>query len=368
MGNFTFVLAVYNKLNLTKQCYKFLRDVYPTTPLVISSGGSTDETETWLKSLNDSNLKFIHTNTRISFSETYNVGISNVETEKLVLIHNDMVIGEGFIESLERLLTPDMLLSYTTIEPPIFAGHWRPGKVILDLGSGFENFDSFQFNNFVRQWNGGDKLYDGAVFFMSGYKKMFEDIGGFDGKTFFPCFCEDDDFLLRAKLKGYKLKTCDSAITYHFVSQTSRFSDEMQHKRIGIERSSIRNFVRKWGLPIYSFNQIEYWNIEDFNYKKLRVGLTTSDYHFVMENEPYFDKINLGYIPEEYIKTEQKHTIVDLKSKFLDTDDVDVMIHISSFTPSDGENLSKIRLVLSDYEPGFYEVGNLKIEIKVSDL
>ena len=37
--NISFVLAVYNKLNLTKECYNRLRDLYPEAPLVISSGG-----------------------------------------------------------------------------------------------------------------------------------------------------------------------------------------------------------------------------------------------------------------------------------------------------------------------------------------
>jgi GT2 family glycosyltransferase len=137
--NITFVLAVYNKLDLTKECYKHIREIYPEAPLSICSGGSTDETENWLNSLNDSKLKFKHFNERISFSETYNVAIDMVETEKLVLIHNDMVIGKGFLESLERLLEKNMVLSYTTIEPPIFVGHNRPGKVLIDFGSGFDN-------------------------------------------------------------------------------------------------------------------------------------------------------------------------------------------------------------------------------------
>ena len=101
-----------------------------------------------------------------------------------------------------------------------------------------------------------DTLYDGAVFFMSGYKKMFEDVGLFDGFSFKPCFCEDDDFLIRAKLKGYKLKTCESAITYHFVSQTSRFSNEFKNNRIIYEVQSNRNFIRKWGIDISTFNDI----------------------------------------------------------------------------------------------------------------
>jgi len=175
--NISFVLAAYNKLDLTKECYKRLRDVYPTAPLVISSGGSTDGTKEWLESTDDEYLSYIHDDDRLTFSETYNSGIKLVDTEKLVLIHNDMVIGEGFLEAIERLLEPNMLLSYTTIEPPIFKGHKRPGKVLLDLGTSFEDFNQTQFENYVNQSKNNDTLYDGAVFFMSGYKKMFDDVG-----------------------------------------------------------------------------------------------------------------------------------------------------------------------------------------------
>ena len=92
--NITFVLAVYNKLELTKECYRHLRHIYPTAPLVISSGGSSDGTKEWLESLEDENISYIHDDDRLTFSDTYNAGIKLVDTEKVVLIHNDMVIGE----------------------------------------------------------------------------------------------------------------------------------------------------------------------------------------------------------------------------------------------------------------------------------
>ena len=363
--NITFVLAVYNKLDLTKECYKHLRNVYPTAPLVISSGGSSDGTKEWLESLDDENVSFIHDDDRLTFSDTYNSGIKLVDTEKLVLIHNDMVIGEGFLESIERLLQPNMVLSYTTIEPPIFRGHQRPGKVLMNLGSGFEDFDEFNFNSYVQQWKDGSNLHDGAVFFMSGYKKMFEDVGFFDGFSFFPCFCEDDDFLVRAKLKGYDLKTCDSAIVYHFVSQTSRFSDDFKKDRALYEVCSNRNFVRKWGLPFSAFNEIRYWEEKDFKYKTFKMGLTTRSKAYLMQIEPFFDKINLGAIPEDYIANEQKNTKYDLRSKFTLTDDVDVMIYETSpFDQMDLETLKKLRLSIPYYEAGEYQIGNMMIDIK----
>ena len=365
--NISFVLAVYNKLDLTQECYKHLREVYPTAPLVISSGGSSDGTKEWLDSLDDEYLSFIHDDDRLTFSENYNAGIKLVDTSKLVLIHNDMVIGENFLENLDRLLdeNPNTLLSYTTIEPPIFRDHQRPGKVLMDLGSSFDNFDQYHFNEYVNQWKDSKNIYNGAVFFMSGFKKMFDDVGGFDGFTFVPAFCEDDDFLIRAKLKGYELKTCDCAIVYHFVSQTSRFSDEYKQKRLLYEIASNRNFVRKWGVPFRAFNELRYWEEKNFTYKTFTMGLTTRNKNRLMEVEIFFDKIDLGTIPEDYINNEQKNTRYDLRSKFTMTDTVDVMItEVEPFTDEDIMTLHKIRLSIPYYEPGEYQIGNMLIEIK----
>lgn len=363
--NISFVLAVYNNLLLTQECYKALRTVYPEAPLVISSGGSTDGTLNWLQSLNDDYLSFVHNDDRLSFSETYNAGIKIVDTEKLVLIHNDMVIGHGFLEALERLLKEDMLLSYTTIEPPIFAGHKRPGKLLMDLGSNFLNFNRNLFDEYVSKNNMNDKLYDGAVFFMSGYKKMFEDVGLFDGFSFVPCFCEDDDFLIRAKLKGYELKTCESAITYHFVSQTSRFSNEFKDKRLFYEIESNRNFIRKWGIDIGTFNEIRYWEDPEFKYKTFLMGLTTRNKNRLFELEPFFDKIDLGEIPEEYITENQPKTNYDLRTKFVLTDAVDVMIYEDGeFSAEDLMILYRLRLSIPHYDIGEYKTGNMRIEIR----
>ena len=47
--NITIVLAVYNNISLTKECYKHIRRIYYDAPIVISSGGSNDGTLEWLE-------------------------------------------------------------------------------------------------------------------------------------------------------------------------------------------------------------------------------------------------------------------------------------------------------------------------------
>ena len=359
----SFVLAVYNNLSYTKDCYSKIREIYKDAPLVISSGGSTDGTLEWLQSLDDDELSFIHDDDQLCFSENYNAAIKLVDTEKLVLIHNDMVIGKNFLENLSELVDEKTLLTYTTIEPPIFKGHKRPGKVIMDLGSGFSDFNQIVFDEYVDRVKNKKELVDGGTFFMCGYKKLFEDVGYFDGFSFNPFFCEDDDFIIRTKLKGYQLKTTECAVVYHFVSKTSRVLRSSESRLS--EHRNIRNFIRKWGITIPVFNELRYWEDKIFTYKTFNMGLTTNSDRLLYSIEPYFDKINLGKIPESYIENEQPNTNYDLRSKFTLTDIVDVMIYETSpFEEEDIHVLNKIRLSIPHYEVGEYQIGNMTIEIR----
>lgn len=363
MNDISLVLAVYNNLDYTKECYNRIREIYPEAPLVISSGGSNDGTLEWLQSLDDENLSFIHDDDKLTFSDNYNSAIKLVDTDKLVLIHNDMVIGEHFLENLSELIDEKTFLTYTTIEPPIFKGHKRPGKVLMEFGRSFFDFNYNLFNQYVDRVKTNKTLVDGGTFFMSGYKKSFIDVGLFDGFTFDPFFCEDDDFIIRAKLSGFNLKTTECAVVYHFVSKTSRVL-RSEESRLS-EHRNIRNFIRKWGIPIPVFNELRYWEDDVFTYKTFNMGLSTRNESHLYNVEPYFDKIDLGRIPEEYIKNEQPNTNYDLRSKFLLTDAVDVMIYETSpITDEDMYIINKIRLSIPLYEPGEYQIGNLLVEIR----
>ena len=95
------------------------------------------------------------------------------------------------------------------------------------------------------------------------------------------------------------------------------------------------------------------------------MGLITRNKNRLFEIEPFFDKIDLGDIPLDYVENEQKNTRYDLRSKFTLTDTVDVVIvEVEPFTNEDIINLQKLRLSIPYYEPGEYHIGNMLIEIK----
>ena len=104
---------------------------------------------------------------------------------------------------------------------------------------------------------------------------------------------------------------------------------------------------------------------DKFNYPIFKMGLITRNKSKIGVYEPFFDKINLGEIPNDYVENEQKNTNYDLRSKFTLTDDVDVeIIEVAPFTDEDIQTLLMLRISIPHYEPGEYETGNMKIIIK----
>ncbi len=85
-------------------------------------------------------------------------------------MHNDIVLGPGFLENLEKHVAPDRVVSYTTIEPPIFGDHTRPGKLIFDFGQSLETFDKEAFREYceIEQGRYKDQTEPGITFFING--------------------------------------------------------------------------------------------------------------------------------------------------------------------------------------------------------
>jgi len=257
----------------------------------------------------------IEENDNVTLGVNYNNAVSKANGEKIILLHNDMVIKPGFVETMDKHITKGRITTYTRVEPPIFPDTY-PGKVLLDCGSDINNFNSKKFNEFDIKENltdGGSQLFFGC---------MKEDYIGIDGYTF-KMFCEDDDLHLRYKLAGFEHKV-SSAYVYHFVSKTSRTTTDYQ----AIEQQSNINFVKKWGFRSSMHNVV---------YKK-SVIIHNSNPHQQLEQAlyPWF---NGG-----------QDIIVEVDGGVFNQDDFDIIQQLNDIIKENGEI-------------GSFELGNLKITI-----
>ena len=173
-------------------------------------------------------------NPNVTLGINYNNAVAKATGDIVVLLHNDMVLQEGFVEKIRRDIKPNTVLTYTRIEPPVYPDTF-PGKVILDCGYNVNDFNYDKFANYTVN----DQLLDGGTqLCFAVYKR---DYIGIDGVTF-KKFREDDDIHLRYKLAGFTHKVSPAAV-YHFGSKSSRVGNWTE-----AEAESHAKFIDKWGV------------------------------------------------------------------------------------------------------------------------
>ena len=254
----------------------------------------------------------IEENDNVTLGINYNNAVAKANGEKIILLHNDMIIKSGFIETMDRHITKGRITTYTRVEPPIYLDTY-PGKVLLDCGYDLNSFNKEKFNHFDIEENlidGGSQLFFGC---------LKEDYISIDGYTF-KMFCEDDDLHLRYKLAGFEHKV-SSAHVYHFVSKTSRAGNYQE-----IEQQSNINFIKKWGFRNSIHNVVYKKSIKIHN------------------SNPQLDQI--------------------LKPWFDGGEDIIVEVNGNSFTQQDFTTIQQLNDIIKESgEIGSFELGNLKITI-----
>ena len=83
----------------------------------------------------------------VTLGVNYNNAVNKANGEKIILLHNDMVIKPGFIETMDKHIQKGTITTYTRVEPPIYSDTY-PGKVLLDCGTDLQSFDYDKFSNF----------------------------------------------------------------------------------------------------------------------------------------------------------------------------------------------------------------------------
>lgn len=339
------IVGLRNNLDYTIAFYNRVRALYQQVEIVFVSYGSTDGTHEWLDNLQDECVKYHYENESKSLSHTYNKGVELASSELVSYLHNDLIIGEGFVEELVKAWKKRTVLIYSLVEPPIFVSDEQNWKTIRDFGSDLETFDMGAFNAYVSGVMASDAkpfVTKDESFFLCVEKEWLVEMGGLD-TTFQPMFCEDSDLMMRFHIQDAELIQVPKAVAYHFVSKTSRFSKEFEKKSKEIDELGIRNFYRKWRCsPQASFKH-------SYDLVAVVKNATPDGLYKI---EPFFAKVYTDLPKAEYIDKYQHTTAIDLSDRIESIDEIpyhDVVVHLDEkqLTEKDYQRIRALSDIIS---------------------
>ena len=240
------IILCHNQLHYTMQCIKSLFEY--TSPIrspyevIVVDNGSTDGTKAYLVGLEQSGqIKVVYNQTNVGFPKANNQGAAIAKGEYILLLNNDVILTEAWLEKLLRCIRSDMRLA--AVGP--YANH-SSGFQQSTTPCIYKGEEDLQL--FARKYTGEEKEVNFLVFFCVLIKRnVWDEIGGLDeefGKGNF----EDNFFCWRVIEKGYKMKVCNCFI-HHFGSVTfSKNQDPKQLKEyVSLLARNQKIFMRKIG-------------------------------------------------------------------------------------------------------------------------
>jgi GT2 family glycosyltransferase len=238
------IIPCFNQLEFTRLCIAALaRHTRAPWELITVDNGSTDATPDYLAGVADA-APFPVTNlrnpTNLGFSPACNQGLRAARGDYLVLLNNDAVVTDGWLDQLTALATCDPAIGM--VGP--MSNYAAPPQLIEGVPhadpEGIHRFAARWRAEHLGQWLEAEKL---SGFCLLLKRQILDRIGGLD-ERFGTGFFEDDDLAVRARRAGYRLAVAHDLYVHHFGSRT--------FAAMGTDAEALlvengRKFAEKWG-------------------------------------------------------------------------------------------------------------------------
>jgi glycosyltransferase involved in cell wall biosynthesis len=287
-GLASIIIPCWNQLAFTRQC---LQSVFRHTrlafELIVVDNGSTDGTGAYLAGVADAArvpVTVIGNATNQGFPAAINQGLKAARGGYLVLLNNDVVVTDGWLDQLVALVeaqtdlhkevqeeqeadggrdsTAETVREGATKDSKNTNGEKSKGCGLgIGLVGPMSNYaappqlageinyrDMEEMQTFARRWRDEHRGQWFTAGKLSGFcllmkRAVYEAIGGLD-ERFGMGFFDDDDLALRARQAGFELAVAHDLFVHHFGSRTFQGN--------GVDAENLleengRKFAEKWG-------------------------------------------------------------------------------------------------------------------------
>ncbi len=262
------IIPCWNQLEFTRLCLPALvRHTRPPWELIVIDNGSTDGTGIYLTGVQDVApvpVTVVSNAQNLGFPAAINQGLKAARGDYLVLLNNDAVVTDGWLNQLIALAEMDS--DVTTKHTKDTKGGNRRGHAdgmriglvgpMSNYASPLQLVENVPYGNleemqaFARRWRDEHRGQWFTAGKLSGFcllmkRAVHEAVGGLD-EQFGLGFIDDDDLAERARKAGFELAVAHDLFVHHYGSRTLTGAGIDAEKLLS---ENGRKFAAKWGTP-----------------------------------------------------------------------------------------------------------------------
>ncbi|PLR82577.1 glycosyl transferase [Bacillus canaveralius] len=239
------IILTHNQIEYTQHCIKSIRNYTSNLDyeVIVIDNQSTDGTVDWLKQQTD---LIVHYNLEnVGFPKGCNQGINMASGENILLLNNDVIVTENWLDNLLAALYSDEKIG--AVGPVTnSAAYYTSIPVTYTTIDEMHIFSKgFNVSN-PNLWEERLKLIGFCLLFK---RTALDEVGVLD-ERFTPGNFEDDDISIRLRKSGYTLLLCQDTFIHHYGSVSWK---ENLNNYSSILSTNEQLFMNKWGTNSSSY-------------------------------------------------------------------------------------------------------------------
>ncbi|NOZ08595.1 MAG: glycosyltransferase, partial [FCB group bacterium] len=236
------IMLTYNALEYTRKCVNSIQNnTHHPHEIIFVDNASSDGTQNYLRGLvgRYKNYKLIRNKINKGFAAGNNQGVAAASGKYVMLLNNDVLVGEGWLKDLVSAYEKDEAIGLIGPITNQVSGRQKVRHVPYE-----EEQDFYPFAKKIQTLN-QDKITPrrriaGLAMLLS--REIYNEIGGFDESFGLGNF-EDDDLCLKIRAAGYAIMVNEGVYIHHFGSRTFK-ANGMDYS--GSLKEKGKKFAEKW--------------------------------------------------------------------------------------------------------------------------
>lgn len=211
--------------------------------IIVVDNGSRAETTSWLRTLTD--VRVIYNDRNRGFAGGTNQGIAAARGEYVVMLNNDVVVTEGWLDGLIGAFDRVPGLGVSAVRSNRVAGD----QIVVNAAyTDIRSMHAYAAERRATYRHQGYTTDRAIGLCLCIHRSVIDEIGGIDERFGVGNF-EDDDFCLRVRAAGYRIYVCNDVFIHHFGSRSFAANNVEYGKTLS---DNWKQFAAKWRLGALS--------------------------------------------------------------------------------------------------------------------